>query len=135
MGHEDHIYDLFIISKRIIFRMLHMSKFRKENRRFFRMKMNLEGHYWKHSSFSVFDKIEKATVVDLSIDGCRIHVSDDHSLHRNDLITLVFRLDNPDRTEIEKEAKVHWIIGKIIGCKFSIEHDQDILFYVNESSL
>ena len=110
-----------------------MREYRKEKRRFFRKKINLVGYYWKHSSYGVFDKIKKVTIVDLSIDGCRLHVSNNHNLHRKDPITLVFILDNPDHTEIQKEARVHWVIGNIIGCKFSIEHDQDILFYVNEN--
>ncbi|MGD0276355.1 MAG: PilZ domain-containing protein [Syntrophales bacterium] len=109
-----------------------MSKFLKDNRRLFRREINLECSYWKHTSSGFFDKIEKATVVNLSTGGCRIHVSDDHNLHRKDSITLVFKLDNPDRTEIQQETVVRWVIGNFIGCKFSFEHDSDIWFYVHK---
>jgi hypothetical protein len=112
-----------------------MSEYREDRRIFFRMEENLEAYYWKHFSYGVFGKIEKATVVDLSIDGCRINVSDDHDLHCNDLITMIFRLDNPDRTKIQKEAMVRRIEGNSIGCIYSIEHDLDILFYLNEHVL
>jgi hypothetical protein len=99
------------------------------------MKKNLPVYYWKHLSSGVFGKIEIATVLDLSIDGCRIHVCNDHDLYCDDSITLIFRLDNSDRTEIQKEAVVRWVEGNFIGCKYSIEHDLDILFYVNEHTL
>jgi hypothetical protein len=100
-----------------------MSEYHKERRKLLRRKTNLESYYWKRTSYTVFDKIEKAIVVDLSTDGCCIHVSDGHDLRRNDTITLVFKLDNPDRTEIQKEAVVRWVIGNFIGCKFSYKHD------------
>jgi c-di-GMP-binding flagellar brake protein YcgR len=103
-----------------------MSAYRKERRKLLRRKTYLESHYWKHSSYTVFDKIEKAIVVDLSTGGCRIHVSDGHNLHRNDTITLVFKLDDPDRTEIQQEAVIRWVLGNFAGCKFSYKHGDKV---------
>lgn len=107
-----------------------MTEYKKEQRRNLRKEANLEGSYWKHASYGIFGKPEKATVVDLSTGGCRIRVSDGHDLNRNDSITLIFRLDNHDKTKIQKEAVVCRVEGNYIGCKFSFEHDKEIWFYV-----
>lgn len=112
-----------------------MAEYHKENRRHFRKETQLESSYWKHASYGVFGKLEKATVVDISTGGCRIHVSDDHELQQNDFITLIFRLDNKERTKLQKEAIICRVDGNYIGCKFSSEYDKDIWFYVSGDTL
>jgi c-di-GMP-binding flagellar brake protein YcgR len=107
-----------------------MTEYQREKRRNLRKETNLEGNYWKHASYGIYGKPEKTTVVNLSTGGCCIRVSDGHDLHRNDSITLIFKLDNPEQTKIQKEAVVCRIDGNDVSCKFSFEHDKDIWFYV-----
>jgi len=107
-----------------------MDEYQKERRKLLRREINLEGHYWKHSSHDVLGKIERAVVINLSAGGCRLSVSGDHDLHLNDSIALAFRLDNAERTKIQKEAVVSSVDGRDISCKFSSEFNKDIWLYI-----
>ncbi|MDP2268572.1 MAG: PilZ domain-containing protein, partial [Deltaproteobacteria bacterium] len=71
-------------------------EFQIEVRKDFRKTTTLGGFYVKQDSAGHF---ETMTVTDLSLDGCSLLVSDKHTLQLGDSIKVVFKLDNPKRTE------------------------------------
>jgi c-di-GMP-binding flagellar brake protein YcgR len=108
-----------------------MSEYGKEKRKLLRRKLNLDGYYFTHSVHDPLGKIERAVVKDLSAGGCRLSLADNHGLHLNDSITLSFRLDDAERTKIQKEAVVIRVDGNFVSCKFESEFNKDIWLYIH----
>ena len=98
-------------------------------RKTFRKKTSLEGLYAKLVSTGDF---ERMTVVNLTLGGCGLLVSNEPALNQGDWINLVFRLDDAKRTEIKRNAVVRRVIGNYIGCQFKAvaAYDPDIGFYL-----
>jgi len=100
-----------------------------EIRKAYRKETSLEAFY---SKWNFPGDFEKATIVDLTLGGCRLRASKEHTLNQGDWITLVFRLDNPERTEIRKDAVICRVNGNDIGCSFAVRtvYDPDLGFYL-----
>jgi hypothetical protein len=106
-------------------------EFQIETRKDFRKPTSLEVFYWKLDSP---DKFQKATLVDLSLDGFCLCTSGEQTLQSNDLIRVNFKLDNERRTKIDREARVCWIMGNKIGFQFTVTppYDPKVGFYIRE---
>jgi hypothetical protein len=102
-----------------------------EHRTDFRKKTSLSGIYWKKTSPDVF---QNGTVSDLTLNGCCLLAPDRHALHLGEHIQLVFRLDDPKRTKIEREAVVRRIKENTVGCQFigTPAFDPELGFYVQD---
>jgi predicted RNA-binding Zn-ribbon protein involved in translation (DUF1610 family) len=102
-------------------------------RKAFRKKTFFDGFYSKLGTPGGF---EKMTVVDLSLGGCSFLASGKHSLNPDDRIKVMFNLDDAQHTKIEKEAVVHIVTGRQIGCEFANTasgYDPDIGFYLRST--
>lgn len=106
-------------------------EFQIETRTDFRKPTSLPVLYWKLDSP---DKFQKATIVDLSLDGFCLCASCEDNLKSNDLIRVNFKLDDARRTKVEREAKVCWVAGNKKGCQFTANppFDPKVGFYVRE---
>ena len=102
-----------------------------ETRKDFRKKTALKGYYMKGDSAGDFKKM---TVIDLTLDGCCLLASDEHTLHFGDSIKLVFKLDNANCTEIKRHATVRRVMGNKIGCQFEATkvYDPELGFHVKD---
>lgn len=100
-----------------------------EVRKAYRKETCLEAFYSKLNSPGDF---EEATIVDLTLGGCRLRASKKPTLNQGEWITLVFRLDNPERTEIRKDAVICRVKEDDIGCNFAVRtvYDPDLGFYL-----
>jgi hypothetical protein len=105
-------------------------KFQVETRKKFRKQVALNGFYVKQDSAG--DK-EEMTITNLSLLGCRLLVSNKHTLHLDDSIKVIFSLDNAKHTVIKRNAIVRWIMGNIIGCRFTtVAYDPELGFYAED---
>jgi hypothetical protein len=105
-------------------------EFQIEIRKDFRRVTAIDGFYVKEDYSSHF---EKMTVIDLSLDGCCMLVSDKHALHLGDWIKVVFKLDNAKRTHIKRSATVIRIMGNKISCRLVTDaYDPELGFYVKD---
>ena len=98
-------------------------------RRQYRNDVRLPGEY------SIQGKREKGDIIvrDLSLSGMRIESLMPHQISTDDILKVVFKLDNPSRKEIRKEVKVIWVDNRIFGAQF-IErtlYQKDLGFYLN----
>ncbi len=84
-------------------------------RHFYRKAVRLSGTYTSPRNTSK----RRMTVVDLSMTGVRLLTLLPHDLKVDDIVELVFRLDDAHGTEMCNEAIVRWIDGKQIGAEFS----------------
>jgi hypothetical protein len=101
-----------------------------EFRKSFRKKINLEGYYSRVHPPGSF---EKMTITDISMGGCRFLTENRHLLRKDDLVKLVFNLDNATRTKITKEATICSFNERSVRCKFidtSSGLDSDLGFYL-----
>jgi hypothetical protein len=104
-----------------------------EFRKSFRKKTNLEGFY---SRVAPPGSVEKMTITDISMGGCRIYTENRHLLRKDDRVKLVFNLDDANRTKITKEAIICRFDERSAACKFLITgcgYDPDIGFYLRST--
>ena len=105
-------------------------EFQIENRKKFRKKTVLKGYYVKQDAD---DDYSAMTVIDLTLHGCCLLTTDKHTLNVCDSIRVIFKLDNPKRTEIKKYATVRWIMGNKIGCQLTTNHfEPELGFYAED---
>ena len=99
-------------------------EFRKE----YRKEVRLTGEYY------IPGLNEKGEIIirDLSKSGIRFECLNLHSISKDDILTVRFKLDNSKRSEIRKHVKVIWERDRTIGAYF-IEtkfHKEDIESYL-----
>ena len=102
-------------------------------RKAFRKKTFFDGFYAKLNPPGGF---EKTTIVNLSLGGCSFLASSKYPLNPDDRIKVMFNLDDAQHTKIEKEAMVHIVMGRQIGCEFANTasgYDPDIGFYLRST--
>jgi hypothetical protein len=106
-------------------------KFIIEHRKAYRKRTALTAVYWDKSAPNIS---RNGTILDLTLDGCRLLVSDGHSLQKGNHINLYFKLDNAARTKIEREAQVRRVDKNSIGCKFigKAVYEPELGFYVQD---
>ena len=80
-------------------------QFTIEFRKRYRKSVRLSGEY------SIQGKREKGDIIvrDLSLSGMWIESLMPHQISTDDILKVVFKLDNPSRKEIRKEVKVIWV--------------------------
>ena len=104
-----------------------------EFRKSFRKKTHIEGFY---SRVAPPGSIEKMTITDISMGGCRFLTVNKNLLKKDDRVKLVFNLDDANRTKITREAVIYSITERSIGCKFSVTdcgYDPDLGFYLRST--
>jgi hypothetical protein len=99
-------------------------EFRKE----YRKDVSLTGEYFMHETN------EKGEIIirDLSESGMQFECLNPHYISKNDVLTVRFKLDNSNRSEVRKHVKVIWERDRTIGARF-IEtkfHKEDLESYL-----
>lgn len=84
-------------------------------RKKFRKKTDLYGKFTNYSQKNCCGDI---IIKNLSLDGLKFTTKDIDKSKNGDEIEVIFKLDNPDRTRIRKEAVVRNIRKNSIGCEF-----------------
>ena len=100
-----------------------------------RIATSIEAYYWKRGSLNIFGKVQKGTVLNLSLGGCCLLVPEDHMINLHCKIHLSFLLDDKQHTKIEKEAVVCRVTENQIGCKFTSDvhgNEPDFVSYINK---
>ncbi len=103
-------------------------RFNIEFRKEYRKDVSLAGEYLIHGTNEKGDIIIK----DLSESGMRFECLNLHNISKGDVLTVKFKLDNSERTEIRKHIKVIWDRHRTIGAQF-IEtkfHKEDLESYL-----
>ncbi len=105
-----------------------------EKRRQFRREVAFPGTYTRIVNGRSMDS-GSMVVKDVSRTGLKIRVPDAHRLNSGDTLEVVFRLDDPKRSQIQKEVVVRKIEGVDLGVQFlSLEtgnpSDKAIGFYL-----
>lgn len=92
-------------------------------RRFYRKTTHLAGTYCTTDPQTGHILEQGRLIVqDLSRGGAGLRTLSPHTLAVDDVLTLVFTLDNPQRTKIEQQARVRWVQKKDVGVEF-LEQD------------
>ena len=106
----------------------------KERRLATRIRTSIAVDYWNLFGTQLLGGVEKATIVELSLGGCRLFVSKEPTLNINSRIVLLFMLDNDNHTKIEREALVCNVRGNYIRCRFAPQpqgSEPDFISYIN----
>jgi len=101
-----------------------------EFRKLYRKKVRLEGFFSRLAPPGGF---EKTTIIDISMNGCRLLIDYGCRLKKDDRIKLTFNLDNANHTKITKEAVASSLDDRTLGCKFlttGSSFDSDLGFYL-----
>jgi hypothetical protein len=107
----------------------------REQRRFYRKKVNLKGAF-KLASREQFYFSEAnwvpSTMTDLSKLGIRFSTKDPGPVKQGDQVLVQFQLDNNNKTLIEKAARIQSINQNQVGCCFEQDgqHDVTLGFYL-----
>lgn len=115
-----------------------------EFRKRFRKQTEFPGYYEKVTPETLWGNTRWETIShDAAIINCRVgnlsshglglHIADaDHPIVKDDLLKVVFILDNSAGTVIEKKSVVRSVAGDYIGCEFTDEEKDDtkIGFYL-----
>jgi c-di-GMP-binding flagellar brake protein YcgR len=107
----------------------------KERRLAKRAKTSLEAYYWDSSAPTLL--IKRARVVDLSLGGCCLLLSQEETFNLGNKIKLSIRLDDDKRTKIERDASVCNIKGNYVNCIFAPRlhgSEPELIAYINAHS-
>lgn len=113
-------------------------RFTIEFRKHYRKKVKLPGEYNKKvklpGEYIILGKRDQGEIIveDLSMSGIRFVTMRPHQITADDTLEVIFKLNNPMRTEIRKSVKVIWIKDRIVGAQFSDPNlkDKDLGFYL-----
>ena len=92
----------------------HCFPFLLDTRHFYRKAVHLSGRYTPLDTTTK----RRMTVVNLSMSGVHFDMLLPHALQIDDVVELVFHLDDQRCTEIHQKAIVHWVDDKKIGAAF-----------------
>lgn len=95
-----------------------------EKRRQYRLETNFPGTFTIEDDGKEVDK-GPMTVVDLSRTGLKIKTNDEGRFNEGDLLKIEFRLDDPNRSLIQKEVVIRKIFGREYGAEFTSIHPSD----------
>jgi hemerythrin len=107
----------------------------RELRKTPRVTTSIEAYYWKRGSLDIFGKVQKGTILNLSLGGCCLLAPPNHMMNLHCKIHVAFLLDDRRGTKIEKEAVVCRVTENQIGCKFTSDARRDaaeFASYINE---
>ena len=86
-----------------------------EYRKHHRKEVRLPGEYINPKTGEKGDVI----IRQLSLAGIRFESLGPHKISTDDMLEVRFRLDDPQRSEIRKSAKVMWVRDRLAGTSFS----------------
>jgi hypothetical protein len=102
-----------------------------EFRQAYRKPTNLRGLLQKHVTGTKGQAIQ---VQNLSQGGIKIVTREQREIHHDDICMLTFTLNNPQRSQIDKQIRVKYIDGQMIGAQFCPEdkfsYQKEIGFYL-----
>jgi len=103
-------------------------QFTLEYRKHYRKDVRLPGEYIVKGSGEKGDVI----IRDLSLTGIRFESLNPHEISTNDILEVKFKLDNSERSEIRKLAKVVWVRDRIVATHYSEAKlfEKDLGFYL-----
>jgi hypothetical protein len=110
----------------------------KERRLATRIKNSIVVYYWDFFTTDALGKAKKATIIDLSLGGCCLFVSEKDAFNINNKIKLSFTLDDDKHTKIERVASVCNVRGNYISCTFVPQvhgSEPDFISYINAHRL
>jgi len=92
-------------------------------RQFYRRKTRLSGTYVKHDpqSNTILEQ-GRMIVEDISRTGLGFRTLYSHTILVNDVLSITFRLDDKQKTDIRKPVRVRRIDDRVIGAEF-VDHD------------
>ena len=98
-------------------------------RKHYRKKVNLAGEYIVLKNQRKGDLL----VEDLSMGGLGFNNMTPHTLEKEDILEVKFRLDDKKRTELKRKVRVMIIKGHFIGTEFMEKNrfDKEIGFYLS----
>jgi PilZ domain len=90
-------------------------QFALEYRKHYRKNVRLAGEYIIQKN----RKKGEIIIRELSLTGIRFESLKPNQISKNDILEIEFKLDNPQRSEIRKLAKVVWLNDRFVGANFS----------------
>ena len=111
-----------------LFQLLSEERQAMERRQYYRKKVRLAGRYENPETGETGDLL----VENLSLNGLGFTPLLNHRLVKNDLVRLVFTLDDSRRTEINRLGRVRIVRDRSVGCQFEDlkTFDSDLGFYL-----
>lgn len=111
-----------------IFLLLNEEKQAMERRQYYRKKVQLAGQFVNPQTGENGDFLME----NLSLNGIGFTTLLGHSLSKNDMIKVTFRLDDSRRSEINRAVRVKYLNGRYIGCQYIDQksYDGDLGFYL-----
>lgn len=88
-----------------------------DKRRFERTKVEFSGKYIRYIE-GVEVSRRQITIIDVSLSGLRFIVNEDHNLHTNDIVEVVFHLDNEKEQLVHKKVMIRYVINCDVGAEF-----------------
>ena len=111
-----------------LFQLLSEERQAMERRQYYRKKVQLAGRFENPDTGEAGDFL----VESLSLNGLGFTPLLGHRLAKNDLVKVVFTLDDSRRTEINRLARVRLVRDRSVGCQFEDQKtfDSDLGFYL-----
>jgi len=104
--------------------------FTLEYRKHYRKKVTLPGEY------GVQNSNEKGEIIvrELSLSGIRFECLRPHRISTTDTLDVIFKLDNPMRTQIRRVFKAIWVSERMVGahCIEPRLYEKDLGFYLRK---
>ena len=101
-----------------------------EYRKHHRKEVRLSGEYINPKT----GEKGEAIIRELSLTGIRFESLRPHKLSTDDMLEVRFRLDDPQKSEIRKPARVMWVRDRFVGTSFSEEnlYEKKLGFYLKK---
>lgn len=103
-------------------------QFALEYRKHHRKEVKLSGEYIVQES----GKKGEVIIRQLSMSGIRFESLKSHQISKDDILEVIFKLDDRKESEICKPVKVIWVMGRIVGGQFTERkyYEKDLGFYL-----
>jgi len=103
-------------------------QFALEYRKHYRKNVRLAGEYIIQKN----GKKGEIIIRELSLNGIRFEGLTKNQISKNDILEIEFKLDNPQRSEIRKLAKVIWVRDRIVAAHYNETKlfEKDLGFYL-----
>lgn len=108
----------------------HIFGVRFDFRRSYRKKTGLEGHYATSPGYGDWVGM---MVSNVSMDGIGFYAGNKPKLKVGDKIKIHFRLDDADKSLVQKEAVIKVLKNRYVGCQFVVKskhYDKALGFYL-----
>jgi len=111
-----------------LFLLLNEEKQALERRQYYRKNVQLAGQYENSQTGDTGDFL----LENLSLNGIGFTTLLGHSLAKNAMLKVRFRLDDSRRTEVTRLVRVRYLNERYVGCQFADQksYDSDLGFYL-----